>query len=203
MDHPPSQECAGWAGSTRSQQGVATSYAVGLRKASRGFIQQDFHVQPGALAGCQREAPFCEQICSADEGAHAHDDAAGVGSDACAALCAGDDALFSRIPSNRNRDRRPKSWEFVIRLLANKQTNPALIKWEEEAQGTFRFVQPKVVARMWGTVFSGKPNLSYNNFARDLRHFYKPGAIQAVANKQLVYRCGPEALAYFERLQTN
>lgn len=119
-----------------------------------------------------------------------------------------------------------------MRLLASKQTNPSLIRWEDEASGTFRLVQPKMIAKMWGSVFSGKPNLSYNNFARDLRcvglslllfieglratrvlnsrsnivflsrHYYKSGEILPVREKQLVYRCGPEALAYLKGLQT-
>ncbi|KAG7161187.1 ETSous factor-like 4 [Homarus americanus] len=72
-------------------------------------------------------------------------------------------------------ERGPKNWEFVIRLLADPQTNPSLIRWEEQTQGTFRLVQPAVIARMY---------------------HYTTGALQPVSEKQLVYRCGPKALKY-------
>ncbi|XP_027211544.2 DNA-binding protein D-ETS-3 isoform X2 [Penaeus vannamei] len=160
-----------------------------------GDIDESYEERTG-YAECELQEPF-SSLTVADEGAHGSYSASGMQFDSST-----NDALFSRIPSNRNRDRRPKSWEFIMRLLASKQTNPSLIRWEDEASGTFRLVQPKMIAKMWGSVFSGKPNLSYNNFARDLRHYYKSGEILPVREKQLVYRCGPEALAYLKGLQT-
>nr|XP_045596569.1 ETS homologous factor-like isoform X2 [Procambarus clarkii] len=77
--------------------------------------------------------------------------------------------VFQKIPTNtRRRERGPKSWEFLLRLLEDRRSNPALIRWEDEANGTFRLVQPNVIAQMWGAR-SEKPNLSYFNFARGLR----------------------------------
>lgn len=66
-------------------------------------------------------------------------------------------------------ERGPKSWEFLIRLLADKRTNPALIRWEDEASATFRLTQPAIIAKMWGAR-SEKSNLTYVNFARGLRY---------------------------------
>ncbi|XP_045596570.1 ETS-related transcription factor Elf-2 [Procambarus clarkii] len=110
------------------------------------------------------------------------------------------DPLKKIRPDAKKRERGPKNWEFVIRLLADSQTNPSLIRWEEQSQGTFRLVQPSVIARMWGQR-ADKPNLSYDNFARGLRYHYTTGALQPVSEKQLVYKCGPKALKYLIELK--
>lgn len=36
-----------------------------------------------------------------------------------------------------------KSWQFLIELLENKETNPSIIRWIEEDQGKFEIVQPE------------------------------------------------------------
>lgn len=109
--------------------------------------------------------------------------------------------VFKKIPTNtRRRERGPKSWEFLIRLLADKRTNPTLIRWEDEASATFRLTQPSIIAKMWGAR-ADKSNLSYVNFARGLRYHYNTGALMAVSERQLVYRCGPKALKYLKELQ--
>ncbi|XP_068212737.1 ETS homologous factor-like [Palaemon carinicauda] len=95
----------------------------------------------------------------------------------------------------KKKPRGPKNWEFVIGLLADARTNPSLIRWEDKTQATFRLVQPTAIAQMWGRR-SNKPNLTYDNFARGLRYHYTTGALQAVSEKQLVYKCGPKALKF-------
>lgn len=65
--------------------------------------------------------------------------------------------------------RGPKSWEFLVRLLADQRSNPSLVRWEDEASATFRLMQPGIIAQMWAKRSSDKPHLSYNNFARGLR----------------------------------
>ncbi|XP_068212552.1 uncharacterized protein [Palaemon carinicauda] len=108
--------------------------------------------------------------------------------------------VFKKIPTNtRRKERGPRSWEFLARLMANKRTNPALIRWEDEATATFRLTQPSIIAQMWGRR-SNKPNLSYVNFARGLRYHYNTGAIEPVSERQLVYRWGPKALEYLKEL---
>ncbi|XP_063592651.1 ETS-related transcription factor Elf-4-like [Penaeus indicus] len=104
--------------------------------------------------------------------------------------------ILEKIPSKRKRVRGPKNWEFLIRLLADKRTNPSLIRWEDESTATFRLVQPEKIAQMWSTRTPDSPPLTYNNFARGLRYHYSRGALQPVSEKQLVYRCGPKALQY-------
>ncbi|XP_068212329.1 transcriptional regulator ERG-like [Palaemon carinicauda] len=109
--------------------------------------------------------------------------------------------VFKKIPTNtRRKERGPKSWEFLIRLLADKRTNPSLIRWEDEPTATFRLTQPKIIAQMWGAR-AGKTHLSYVNFARGLRYHYNTGALIAVSERQLVYRCGPKALQYLREVK--
>ncbi|XP_064083512.1 transcriptional regulator ERG-like isoform X1 [Macrobrachium nipponense] len=112
-----------------------------------------------------------------------------------ASSASGQEHLQKLRPDAKKRPRGPKNWEFVIRLLADPKTNPSLIRWEDQSQATFRLVQPTTIAKMWGQR-SNKPNLTYDNFARGLRYHYTTGALQAVSEKQLVYRCGPKALKY-------
>ncbi|XP_064083399.1 uncharacterized protein LOC135199360 [Macrobrachium nipponense] len=110
--------------------------------------------------------------------------------------------VFKKIPTNtRRKERGPKSWEFLVRLLADKRTNPSVIRWEDEATATFRLTQPKIIAQMWGGR-ADKPSLSYVNFARGLRYHYNTGALEPVSERQLVYRCGPKALKYLQELKS-
>nr|XP_053638047.1 uncharacterized protein LOC128692743 [Cherax quadricarinatus]XP_053638049.1 uncharacterized protein LOC128692743 [Cherax quadricarinatus]XP_053638050.1 uncharacterized protein LOC128692743 [Cherax quadricarinatus]XP_053638051.1 uncharacterized protein LOC128692743 [Cherax quadricarinatus] len=107
---------------------------------------------------------------------------------------------LKKISTKRKRNRGPKSWEFLMRLLADEATNPSVIRWEDEAAATFRLVQPQEIARMWGTR-SSKPNLSYNNFARALRYHYSTKFLTKVSERQLVYGCGNEALKFLAKLK--
>ncbi|XP_037791250.1 ETS homologous factor-like [Penaeus monodon] len=97
--------------------------------------------------------------------------------------------------------RGPKNWEFLIRLLANPRSNPSLIRWEDESRAIFRLVQPYAIAKLWASRTSHAPPLSYNNFARGLRYHYNKGALEAVSEKQLVYRFGPKGLRFLRDLR--
>ncbi|XP_047489059.1 ETS homologous factor-like [Penaeus chinensis] len=110
--------------------------------------------------------------------------------------------ILQKIPSKKKkRVRGPKNWEFLIRLLVNPRSNPSLICWEDESNATFRLVQPYAIAKLWASRTSHTPPLSYNNFARGLRYHYRKGALEAVSEKQLVYRCGPKALRFLNALR--
>ncbi|XP_064083705.1 ETS homologous factor-like [Macrobrachium nipponense] len=116
-------------------------------------------------------------------------------------LASTEDDVFKKIPTNtRRKVRGPRSWEFLVRLLVDKRTNPALIRWEDEATATFRLTQPNIIAQMWGKR-SKNPKLSYVNFARGLRYHYNTGALEPVSERQLVYRWGPKALEYLDELK--
>ena len=67
--------------------------------------------------------------------------------------------------------RSPKSWEFLLRLLLDSNSNPRMIRWEDKQEGSFRLVMKDEIARIWGmrTEKHKKMGLSYDNFARNLR----------------------------------
>ncbi|KAK8723639.1 hypothetical protein OTU49_011476 [Cherax quadricarinatus] len=107
------------------------------------------------------------------------------------------DPFFGKILTNRKkRLRGPKSWEYLVRLLKDPTTNPFLIRWENEASGVFRLVQPSIIAQRWGrrTGRHAGETLSYENFARGLRYHYATGALLPVSERSFVYRFGPKAL---------
>lgn len=110
------------------------------------------------------------------------------------------DVLGKIRTKSRKRERGPKNWEFMIRLLVDKKYNPELIRWEDQTEKTFRLVKPVIIAQMWGQR-ANKPNLSYDNFARGLRYQYTTGALKPVPERQLVYKCGPKALKFLKELQ--
>lgn len=108
--------------------------------------------------------------------------------------------VLSKIKTNsRKRERGPKNWEYLMRLLADRSYNPKVIRWEDEEAMTFRIVKPRVVAKIWGER-SNKSNLTYDNFARGLRYHYRTGALRAVSERQLVYKCGPKAMKYLQEV---
>ncbi|XP_066944877.1 uncharacterized protein [Macrobrachium rosenbergii] len=101
---------------------------------------------------------------------------------------------------SRRGERKPKVWEFLVRLLVDPQTNPLLVQWQDEVSGNFVLNQPSIIARLWGAR-AGNPELSYNNFARGLRYHYSTGAIELVPEHNFMYRCGPKALKFLEALK--
>lgn len=119
-----------------------------------------------------------------------------------AALPIPSEVMLGKIQSkNRKRARGPKNWEFLMRLLVDPRTNPSIIEWEDEASATFRLKQPSIIARMWASRNPDQSDLSYNNFARGLRHHYKTGTLQPIPERQLVYRCGTKALEFLKEIR--
>ncbi|XP_063888718.1 protein tramtrack, beta isoform-like isoform X2 [Scylla paramamosain] len=106
------------------------------------------------------------------------------------------DPFLGKILTNRKRRLRgPKSWEYLVRLLRDPSTNPSLIRWENEAKGVFRLVQPAAIAQRWGrrTGKHASECLTYENFARGLRYHYATGALEPVSERSFVYKFGPKA----------
>ncbi|CAL4136345.1 unnamed protein product, partial [Meganyctiphanes norvegica] len=108
--------------------------------------------------------------------------------------------IVRKMPGVANRDRSPNSWEFLMRLLVNPETNPSLIKWDDESLFIFRLVDPDMIVQIWNTK-SEKSSANYDNFARSLRYHYKKGVLIPIPEKQLVYRCGPKAITYINNLR--
>ncbi|XP_066944593.1 transcription factor ETV6-like isoform X2 [Macrobrachium rosenbergii] len=111
------------------------------------------------------------------------------------------DVLVKMKASRKHRVRGPKNWEFLMRLLVDPRTNPALIEWEDEGQGIFRLRNPKTIAQIWASRNGNSGDLSYNNFARGLRHHYKKGILIPIPERQLVYQCGQKALEFLSQIK--
>ncbi|XP_064114463.1 ETS-related transcription factor Elf-3-like isoform X2 [Macrobrachium nipponense] len=109
-----------------------------------------------------------------------------------------DDPLTRIQSTTRSRDRGPKSWEFLVRLLKDSSSNPALVCWEDKERFTFRIKQPRIVAQMWGRRVNKQ--ITYENFARSLRYHYGKGGLEDVREQKLVYGLGERGIAFLKRL---
>lgn len=59
-------------------------------------------------------------------------------------------------------------WEFIYEMLCNPLYNPSILKWENESEGVFRFVQSEAVAQLWGSL-KGNENMTYEKLSRAMR----------------------------------
>ncbi|KAL4224608.1 hypothetical protein ACF0H5_015306 [Mactra antiquata] len=88
------------------------------------------------------------------------------------------------------REKKLKSqhlWEFIYDMLNNPMYNPAILKWENQSEGVFRFIQSETVAQLWGTLKSND-NMTYEKLSRAMRHYYKRGILERVEGRRLVYK---------------
>ncbi|KAK6191588.1 hypothetical protein SNE40_003238 [Patella caerulea] len=98
--------------------------------------------------------------------------------------------------SRPHKDKKAKNqhlWEFIYDCLINPAYNPQFLRWENQREGVFRFVQSEAVAQLWGG-FKNNENMTYEKLSRAMRHYYKRGLLERVEGRRLVYKFSRKAL---------
>lgn len=95
----------------------------------------------------------------------------------------------------RKLKRGCRLWEFIRNLLMDPATNPSLIRWENRDEGTFKLMQSKTIAFMWG-MKKGNRGMTYEKLSRAMRYYYRRQVFAPVLGKRLVYRFGPRAVGW-------
>ncbi|XP_029639064.1 transcription factor ETV6-like [Octopus sinensis] len=84
-------------------------------------------------------------------------------------------------------------WEFLYDALKNPGYNPRFLKWENEVEGIFRFVQSEMMANVWGEL-KNNDNMNYEKLSRAMRHYYRRGILERVEGRRLVYKFSRNAI---------
>ncbi|XP_008054552.1 ETS homologous factor isoform X2 [Carlito syrichta] len=88
-------------------------------------------------------------------------------------------------------------WEFIRDILLNPDKNPGLIKWEDRAEGVFRFLKSEAVAQLWGRK-KNNSSMTYEKLSRAMRYYYKRDILERVDGRRLVYKFGKNARGWRE-----
>ncbi|XP_026274069.2 ETS homologous factor-like [Frankliniella occidentalis] len=81
-------------------------------------------------------------------------------------------------------------WQFILGLLRNPN-HKSIIRWEDEEDGVFSFVDGSKVAELWGREKVREKDMDYEKMTRTMRT-YKNGAFIRHP-RRLFYKFGPKA----------
>ncbi|XP_041367535.1 transcription factor ETV6-like isoform X2 [Gigantopelta aegis] len=76
-------------------------------------------------------------------------------------------------------------WEFIHQLLIDSKYKSYVV-WENEADLTFRILNPTELAKLWG-LQKNRTNMTYEKLSRALRYYYKMNIIKKVPGRRLTY----------------
>ncbi|XP_052244774.1 uncharacterized protein LOC127853942 [Dreissena polymorpha] len=96
-------------------------------------------------------------------------------------------------------------YQFLLKELRTQQTH---IKWENEQEGKFKFVDTTECSRRWGQM-KKIANMNFEKLSRAMRYYYRDGLMCKVKGLRLVYQINwevvpkeywPQAPQLFQRL---
>merc|ERR1719499_184058 len=94
------------------------------------------------------------------------------------------------VPQQRKKGSTLKISQWIVKLLRDPETNPSVIKWEDEPEGKFRVINSTAFAQLWA-VEKKNPAMNYEKLSRAMRYYYRNKEIEMVKGERLTYKFGP------------